>query len=93
MDKEIKITYKYNPKTGETIEFIVDDELPEAPESYHDEISKIIIYKLFKNVKCQDALQNTDSAKSDNSQANNEIKKQNSSSEEKGIEKGDELKI
>ena len=53
---EIKITYKFDPQTGQTIEFTIDDQLPNAPEAYHDELTRLLAGQLAQTIAYQDAV-------------------------------------
>ena len=53
---EIKITYKFNPKTGQTIEFTIDDQLRTAPEEYHNDVTELLAGKLARSLEYSDAV-------------------------------------
>ncbi len=51
----ITIRFRFNKETGQIEEFLVDDGERSAPESYHDQFTRLVAGELFRNPQIEDA--------------------------------------
>ena len=53
--KPITIRFRYNKESGEIEDLIVDDNSPNAPEDFHDQVAELIAQQLGSNAVIQEA--------------------------------------
>lgn len=51
----ITIRFRFNTETGQIETFLVDDGDRTAPETYHDQIARMVAGELFRNPQIEDA--------------------------------------
>ncbi|HEX5702662.1 MAG TPA: hypothetical protein VFX97_05550 [Pyrinomonadaceae bacterium] len=51
----VRVSFKFNKDTGEIVEFIVDDNSPNASEEFHDRVAKAVSSRLARHPEIVDA--------------------------------------